>query len=313
MKSEIFQAIIENAPMGYAYHQLIFDDQGLPYDYVFLEVNKAFEDLTGLKREKILERRVTEIIPKIKNTSFDWISCFGEVALEGGNKTIKQFIEPMQKWYQILISSPKKGAFVTWVLDASTKTQEIIHINQPSKELEKKSLDLEIFFNVNLDLLCITDLKGNFLRVNAAWEESLGYPRSEIEQMNFLDLVHPEDLEDTIGAFAQLAWQEKVFNFINRCRCRAGNYRYIEWRSYPYHQLIYSAARDISDWKEREEKITYLSFHDQLTGLYNRMFYEAELHRLDQERNLPLSLIMADVNGLKLTNDALAIKQEINC
>ncbi len=52
------------------------------------------------------------------------------------------------------------------------------------------------------------------------------------------------------------------------------------------------------------EKIEYLSFRDQLTGIYNRRFYEQAVHRLDNEKNYPLTLVMADVNGLKLTNDA---------
>jgi len=62
--------------------------------------------------------------------------------------------------------------------------------------------------------------------------------------------------------------------------------------------------RDYSEKKERQEKIAYLSYHDYLTGLYNRRFFEEELKRLDTERNLPITLVMADVNGLKLTNDA---------
>ncbi|MBE0450977.1 MAG: diguanylate cyclase [Clostridia bacterium] len=56
--------------------------------------------------------------------------------------------------------------------------------------------------------------------------------------------------------------------------------------------------------KSKQEHIEYLSFHDHLTGLFNRRFYEAELERLDHPRNLPISIVMADVNGLKLTNDA---------
>lgn len=61
---------------------------------------------------------------------------------------------------------------------------------------------------------------------------------------------------------------------------------------------------DISEIQKRNEEMVYLSFHDALTGLYNRHFFEAELDRLDTERNMPLSLVMLDVNGLKLTNDA---------
>jgi diguanylate cyclase (GGDEF)-like protein len=61
---------------------------------------------------------------------------------------------------------------------------------------------------------------------------------------------------------------------------------------------------DISQRKKAEKEILFINYHDQLTGLYNRRFFEEELKRIDIERNLPISLIMADVNGLKLINDA---------
>jgi len=62
--------------------------------------------------------------------------------------------------------------------------------------------------------------------------------------------------------------------------------------------------RDVSIEQDNLKRIEYLSFHDQLTGLYNRHFFEAELKRLDTPRNLPISIVVADVNGLKLINDA---------
>ena len=63
--------------------------------------------------------------------------------------------------------------------------------------------------------------------------------------------------------------------------------------------------RDYTEKKKRQAKIEYLSYHDQLTGLYNRRFIEEELQRLDIEMNLPITLVMGDINGLNLTNDAL--------
>ncbi len=62
--------------------------------------------------------------------------------------------------------------------------------------------------------------------------------------------------------------------------------------------------RDFSERKEKQKRIEYLSFHDQLTGLYNRRFFVEELNRINVERNLPLSFVYADVNGLKMINDA---------
>ncbi|MGC9372153.1 MAG: diguanylate cyclase [Thermovirgaceae bacterium] len=66
--------------------------------------------------------------------------------------------------------------------------------------------------------------------------------------------------------------------------------------------------RDASEKRERQREIEYLSYHDQLTGLYNRRFLEEEQNRLDVSRNLPLSLAMIDVNALKLVNDAFGHK-----
>ncbi len=62
--------------------------------------------------------------------------------------------------------------------------------------------------------------------------------------------------------------------------------------------------RDYTEKREKQARIEYLSLHDQLTGLYNRRYFEKELKRLDTLRNLPLTIIMLDVNGLKLINDA---------
>lgn len=71
-------------------------------------------------------------------------------------------------------------------------------------------------------------------------------------------------------------------------------------KSKVFHVLL----RDITGRKEMEKKLEYLSYHDILTGIYNRRYFEEELKRLDSERNYPLTIVMADVNGLKLINDS---------
>lgn len=67
---------------------------------------------------------------------------------------------------------------------------------------------------------------------------------------------------------------------------------------------VIGITRNVTDQKAYQNRIEYLSYHDQLTGLYNRRYFEEELERLDVQRNLPLCIIMADVNGLKLINDS---------
>lgn len=105
----------------------------------------------------------------------------------------------------------------------------------------------ERFFTVNLDLLCIADLEGNFIKVNTAWEQVLGYSVQELEKRKFLDFIHPEDMEATLNAIEMIRQNKQVINFINRYCSKDGSYRYIEWKSQPYGEFIYAAARDITE------------------------------------------------------------------
>ncbi len=121
---------------------------------------------------------------------------------------------------------------------------------------EQNSNDIfDQFFNNSIDLLCIADTSGHFLRLNPQWEETLGYTLEELEGKSFIEFVHPDDVESTIVATKQLANHQKIQNFINRYRHKDNSYRWIEWRSYPAGKLIYASARDITDQKKAENAL----------------------------------------------------------
>lgn len=113
-------------------------------------------------------------------------------------------------------------------------------------------LELEQFFTLALDLLCIADVSGYFRRLNPAWTTILGYDIKELEGQLFLDFVHPDDIASTLEVMSDLSKQTTNFQFINRYRAKDGTYRYIEWCSAPCGDLIYAAARDITDRKVAE-------------------------------------------------------------
>jgi PAS domain S-box-containing protein len=133
-------------------------------------------------------------------------------------------------------------------------THDMHEVLSAKEALQSKSEELDRFFSVNLELLCIADMEGYFHRLNIAWETTLGYPLSELEGSRFLDLVHPDDLESTGQAIATLYDGESIVNFKNRFRCRDGSYRWLEWRSKPFQQkFIYASAHDVTDRVRIEE------------------------------------------------------------
>ncbi len=126
---------------------------------------------------------------------------------------------------------------------------------ESEQALLDKQEELDRYFTNSLDLLCIANCQGEFVRLNPQWEEVFGYPLEELVGRNFLELVHPEDREKTLRAIMILSRQQTILNFENRYLCRDGSYRWIEWRSKPQGDLVYAVARDITDRKHAVEEL----------------------------------------------------------
>ena len=114
----------------------------------------------------------------------------------------------------------------------------------------------EQFFNVTLDMLCTMDLTGRLLDLNPAWEQNLGYTREELHGQLLTKLIHPADLSATTVALQRVR-NETTGRFESRCRHKDGSYRWLAWVAVfaPQDQLLYAAARDITERRLDEEKL----------------------------------------------------------
>lgn len=146
----------------------------------------------------------------------------------------------------LLFSQGLLSVIILWVL---------IRLRQVISAREAANRELDRFFSSALDLLCIGDTRGRFLRVNKEWENTLGYRTEELENHRFLDLVHPDDVPATRLAMANLERQKTILSFSNRYRCKDGTYRYIEWRSSPHGAIVYCAARDVTERIRTEQAL----------------------------------------------------------
>jgi len=135
----LFNAMSE----GFAVHEIICDSQGAPYDYRFLEVNPAFEHLTGLKKEQVVGRTVRQILPGIEPF---WIETYGEVALSGRPAYLEHRSDNLKKDYGVFAYAPAERQFATLFLDISDRRRR-------EEDLKKTNLRLDMLSETASQLL----------------------------------------------------------------------------------------------------------------------------------------------------------------
>jgi len=149
-----YTQLFDNLLDGFAYHKVVTDEKSKPLDYIFLEVNRAYEQLTGFKREDLIGKKVTEVLPGLLESDFDWIGTFGRVALTGEPIRVEEYCEPFQRWYAVNCYSPCPGTFAT-VFEEITEKEEKAHMVRASLE-QREILLREIHHRVNNNLRSIS-------------------------------------------------------------------------------------------------------------------------------------------------------------
>ncbi|MDD3522369.1 MAG: PAS domain-containing protein, partial [Bacteroidales bacterium] len=188
MKSERLSDLLKSSPFAFASHQIILDENGLPIDYRFLEVNPAYEKMTGLKEADIIGKTILEVFPGVKNISFDWIAAFGSVALSGETKIYEQYSEPLEKWFQMQVFSQEKGFFSTLFTDITTRiTME--------KKLGVKEANFRELFNSMMDMVIVASKDGKIIAANNATYDKLGYTQEELSEKGILE-IHPYESKE---------------------------------------------------------------------------------------------------------------------
>ena len=133
---EKYRLLFVNMMTGYAYCQLICNVKGKPVDFVYLEVNEAFEKLTGLKKSEILGKKATEAIPGIKKAHPELFEIYGKVALTGESQRFELEFEPLNIWLDISVYSSKKGYFTAIFENITEQKQRSQKIEEYSRGLE---------------------------------------------------------------------------------------------------------------------------------------------------------------------------------
>jgi PAS domain S-box-containing protein len=120
--------------------------------------------------------------------------------------------------------------------------------------------DLERFFALSIDLLCVADFDGHLTRVNPAFERVLGYTEGELLREPFMSFVHSDDRERTAAVYDSTMGGGEALGFENRWRCADGSHRWLQWSSVTDSEasLVYAAARDVTEAKQSEARLRSL-------------------------------------------------------
>lgn len=197
MSDNFYTQLVNQLPMGYAYHKIICDEMGTPCDYVFVEVNEVFEELTGLRGADIIGKPITKVLPEISKSEFDWIAYYGEIALNASKKEFEQFSEPLNRWYRVTAYSPQKGYFITILSDMSNERQQINELQKLTEALQKSESRYRRLAENAKDIIYRISLVPErcFEFVNPAVSDITGYtPEDHYADPDLgMKMVHPED------------------------------------------------------------------------------------------------------------------------
>ena len=188
-----YRLLFENMMSGFALHEMLYDQDGKACDYRFLEVNPAFERLTGLKAENIIGRTVMEILPA---TEPYWVDLYEKIVKTGSGYLCRRQSRALNKVYDVCAFKTEGSCFAaifTDVTDNVRMEEELTH-----------------YFNTSIDLFSITDLQGRFLRINPQWKEELGYEINDLLGSKAIKFIHPDDRKSTLEILEKTYHEEPI-------------------------------------------------------------------------------------------------------
>ena len=285
------------------------------------DINTLTEEEVARERQAALreDRNFFEFSHRLADGEVRQVEVYSYPFVAGGRSLLYSIVQDVteQKTLEAYVAQRNRismallGAFI---LAQSGIIFLLVRSNRENKKIQKSLAASQKEYRSLFDNMAegfalhemVMDEGGNpvdyrFLTVNRAFERLTGLSKEQVEGKSLVDVLPGSDRE-WVEEYAKVVQTGKPIR-IERFSNALGRHFSIHAFS-PEPGRFATIFFDISGTVERQREIEYLSYHDYLTGLYNRRFFEEEIRRLDTSRNLPLSVVYADVNGLKLTNDA---------
>jgi PAS domain S-box-containing protein len=177
-----YRSLFENMTNGFARCQMLFDENGAGTDFIYLDVNQAFKKLTGL--ENVIGRRVTEVIPGIRETNPEVFEIYGRVATTGEPESFETYVPGLGMWFSVSVYCPERGFFVA-VFEVITQRK------RAEEALQRSHKQLLSFIEQAPLSIAMFDRKMNYLAASRRWVVEYGRGYENLIGRNHYE-VHPD-------------------------------------------------------------------------------------------------------------------------
>jgi PAS domain S-box-containing protein len=203
-----YQMLFSQMIGGFAQHEIICDDTGTPVDYRFLQVNPAFERITGLQASDIIGKTAREVLPELEN---HWIEVYGKVALTGEPSFFESRAKELDKYFQVTAFQPAPEQFACIFTDITERKRS-------EKALKQSEEKFRALFASNPNGIALVETSSQrFLKANKSFLDMLGYGEEELCRLTVRDLTHPDDWEREIDQTQKhLGTKGSVFGITKR-------------------------------------------------------------------------------------------------
>lgn len=308
-----FRLFTAKSEDGYCFQHILLDENNLPYDYQIISVNEALLKIFQKNKDHFIGRRITDQLLFSAEFSNQLAKLYSNVSTSKNTESKEIYYKELKKMILVTVFYMGKNSCVTRFSNVSEE-----------KIVEKSLTEI---FNYNPEFLVITDEKFKIVKVNKTFEQIAENNLEVILSSGFLKFIHIEDIAETLNSLTKVNDVNPMVAFCNKLRKNNNTYIEVEWWCMLNKGYIYLSGRDVTaekamkrkieqtnkellmlneQLKEKNEKLLKSAITDELTGVYNRKFFEkrvVEEMEIADRANEKISLIIFDLDRFKLVND----------